>query len=105
MNPEQTLAHLKKLAAALTAKQLLGLGLVFVAVIGVVVTSAYWLSKPDYALLVADMDAETASSVVSKLKDSKVSYELGDGGRSVSVPVERLDELQGRLEPQVQPDG
>ena len=94
MNPEQLVTHFKKLAAALSAKQLLGLGAVFAAVVGVVVTSAYWLSKPDYALLVADMDSETASAVVSKLKESKVSYQLNDGGRSISVPIERVDELR-----------
>jgi flagellar M-ring protein FliF len=94
VNPEQLLLHLKKLAQSLSAKQLLGLGFVFVAVVGVVGTSAYWMSKPDYSLLVADMDAETASSVVGKLKDSKIKYELSDGGRSVSVPAERLDELR-----------
>ena len=94
MNPEQLVAHLKKLTQALSAKQLLGLGLVFLAVVGVVVTSAYWISTPDYTLLVADMDSETASAVVGKLKDSKISYQLGDGGRSVSVPAERLDELR-----------
>ncbi len=94
MNPEQLFNHLKKLASALSAKQLLGLGSVFVAVVGVVVTSAYWISKPDYALLVADMDAETASAVVGKLKEAKIQYQMGDGGRSVSVPAERLDELR-----------
>jgi len=94
VNPEQLLLHLKKLGQSLSAKQLLGLGFVFVAVVGVVGTSAYWMSKPDYSLLVADMDAETASSVVGKLKDAKIKYELSDGGRSVSVPAERLDELR-----------
>ena len=66
----------------------------FVAVVGVVVGSAYWLSQPQFTLLVADMDPETASSVVGKLKDAKVAYQLGDGGRTVSVPVERVDELR-----------
>ena len=94
MNPEQLFTHLKKLAQSLSAKQILGLAGVFVAVVAVVVSSAYWMSTPDYALLVGDMDSETASSVVGKLKESKVSYQLSDGGRSVSVPVEKLDELR-----------
>jgi flagellar M-ring protein FliF len=94
VNPEQLFLHLKKLVAALSAKQLLGLGLVFVAVVGVVAGSAYYISQPTYTLLVADMDAETANAVVSKLKDGKVPYELGDGGRTVSVPAERVDELR-----------
>src|SRR5262245_57279064 len=94
MNPEQLFQQLKKLATALSAKQLLGLGCVFVAVIGVVVGSGYYISQPTYTLLVADMDAETANAVVSKLREDKVEYQLGDGGRSVSVPVERADELR-----------
>lgn len=94
MNPEQLYTHLKKLVSTLTAKQLLGLAMVFIAAVAVVATSAYWLSAPQYTLLVADMDAETATSVVSKLKSDKVPYQLGDGGRSVSVPVERVDELR-----------
>jgi flagellar M-ring protein FliF len=91
---DQIFTHLKKLATSLSAKQLLGLGAVFIAVVGVVVGSAYWISAPTYSLLVADMDAETAASVVSTLKNDKVPYELGAGGRTVSVPAERVDELR-----------
>ncbi len=94
MNPEQLFTHLKKLAEALSAKQILGLVSVFAAVVVVFVTSAYWLSAPNYTLLVADMDSETASAVVAKLKAAKVPYELDAGGRSVRVPAERADELR-----------
>jgi flagellar M-ring protein FliF len=94
VNIEQLITHLKKLGSTLSAGQLAGLVVVFLAVVGVVVGSGYWISQPTYGLLVADMDAETATSVVGKLKDAKVPYQLGDGGRTVSVPVERLDELR-----------
>jgi flagellar M-ring protein FliF len=94
VNLEKTFAHLRKLAASLSPGQLAGLIGVFIAVVGVVIASAYWLSRPDYTLLVADMDAETASSVVSRLKTAKVQYELADGGRTVRVPSSRVDELR-----------
>jgi flagellar M-ring protein FliF len=94
VNIDQLLAHLKKLTSTLSTKQLVGLAAVFVAVVGVVVGSAYWISEPQYTLLVADMDAETAQSVISKLKTAKVPYQLGEGGRTISVPVERADELR-----------
>jgi flagellar M-ring protein FliF len=97
VNPEQLLTHLKTLGTALSAKQLLGLGAVFVAVLTVIVGSAYWINQSDYALLLTDMDGETASSVVDKLESSRVPYRLGDGGRSISVPVEHLDELRLEL--------
>jgi flagellar M-ring protein FliF len=94
VNLDQIIAHLKKLTTTLSAKQLVGLASVFIAVVAVVVGSAYWLATPSYTLLVGDMDAETAASVVGKLKAAKVPYQLSDGGRTVSVPVERADELR-----------
>ncbi len=94
MNIDQLFVHLKKLASTLTPRQIGGLVAVFVAVVVVVVGSAYWISAPQYTLLVADMDAETASSVVGRLKADNVPYRLGDGGRTVSVPAERVDELR-----------
>ena len=94
MNLEKTFAHLKKLTATLSGGQVAGLVTVFIAVVGVVIASAYWISQPSYQLLVSDMDAETASSVVSRLKSAKVQYQLADGGTSVRVPAERVDELR-----------
>lgn len=94
MNIEHLLAHLKKLGSSLSTKQLAGLAAVFLAVVGVVAGSAYWISAPEYTLLVSDMDAETAQSVISKLKTEKVQYQLNDGGRSISVPVDKAPELR-----------
>jgi flagellar M-ring protein FliF len=94
VNIDQLFAHLKKLSSTLTPRQIAGLVSVFVAVVAVVVGSAYWISAPQYTLLVADMDAETANSVVSRLKADNVPYQLGEGGRTVSVPAERVDELR-----------
>src|SRR5262252_1175995 len=70
------------------------LAVVFVAVVGVVVGSAYWMSAPTFTLLASDLDAESAAALVSHLKDVKVPYELTDGGRSIRVPAERADELR-----------
>lgn len=94
MNPDQLLAHFKQLAKTLGPKQTGLLAFVFVAVVGVVVGSAYWMSTPNYALLASDLDAESASALVSHLKDLKVPYEISDGGRTVRVPAERVDELR-----------
>ncbi|HWB28896.1 MAG TPA: flagellar basal-body MS-ring/collar protein FliF [Vicinamibacterales bacterium] len=94
MNIDQLISHLKKLTSTLSPRQLAGLAAVFVGVVAVVVGSAYWISAPQYTLLVADMDAETAQSVVGKLKTQKIQYQLSEDGRSVSVPVERAAELR-----------
>ena len=86
MNIEQFFARLKsRRTAALSGGQLMSLALAFLAVVGLTIGSAYWLNTPNYGVLFSDMDAESASSVVAKLKSEKVQYVLDDGGRRRSA--------------------
>jgi flagellar M-ring protein FliF len=94
VNPEQLLAHFKRLTSTLTARQIATLAAVFVAVVGVVAGSAYWVNAPAYVLLYSDLDAESAAAVTGRLKSQDVPYVLDDGGRTVRVPSERVDELR-----------
>lgn len=88
------LARLRAATAALSGGQLATLGLVFVAVVGLVVGSAYWVNVPTWAVLFSDMDAESAGGVVTRLKNDKVPYLLDEGGRTIRVPAARVDELR-----------
>ncbi|MDH4062959.1 MAG: flagellar basal-body MS-ring/collar protein FliF, partial [Acidobacteriota bacterium] len=94
MTPEQLFAHLKRLTQTLTPWQLATLAGVFIAVVGVVAGSAYWVSAPTYTLLYSDLDAESAGAVISQLKTQKISYVLDDGGRAIRVPADRVDDLR-----------
>ena len=97
MNPEQILEHLKKLTATLTPRQMATMAIAFVGVVGLVVGTAYWVNAPSYALLYSDLDAESANQVVTRLKNAKIQYVLDDGGRTVRVPVDKLDELRSHV--------
>lgn len=94
MNVEQFFAKLKGAASTLSAKQLVTLTIAFVAVVGLTIGSAYWINTPTYSVLFSDMDAESASSIVTRLKNDKVDYVLDDGGKTVRVPASRVDELR-----------
>jgi flagellar M-ring protein FliF len=94
MNIEQFLARLKAGAEALSGKQLATLSVAFLAVVSLTIGSAYWLNTPTYTVLFSDMDAESASSVVTKLKADKVAYLIDDGGKTIRVPATRVDELR-----------
>ena len=94
MNPEALFAKLRTASAALSRSQLITLGVAFVAVVGLVVGSAYWVNAPTYGILYTDLDPESAGQVVTKLKNDKVAYRLDDGGRTVRVETARLDELR-----------
>lgn len=97
MNPEQLLTQLKRMTSALSTGQLVTMAAVFVAVVGLVAGSAYWINVPTYALLYSDMDAEAASTIVTRLKNGDIPYQLDAGGRAVRVPVDRVDELRLEL--------
>ncbi|OYW04497.1 MAG: flagellar M-ring protein FliF, partial [Acidobacteria bacterium 37-65-4] len=94
MNLEQVFASFKKLTSALSTTQLISIAVAFFGVLAVLGASAYWINKPDFVLLADGLDPESASAVVAKLKAAKVSYELDNGGRSIRVPSERVDELR-----------
>ena len=59
------LERLKGITSNFTAAQLATIAGAFVLVVAIVAGSAWWLNKPDYALLFSDMDAESAAQVVS----------------------------------------
>lgn len=82
------------MTGALSTGQLVSMAAVFLAVVGLVVGSAYWINTPTYALLYSDMDAEAAADIVARLKNENIPYQLDGGGRSVRVPAERVDELR-----------
>lgn len=91
------LGRFRSLTASLTTTQLVSLGVTFTVVVTIVVGSAWWLNAPTYTLLFADMDAESAAQVVTRLKSMKTAYRLDEGGRAIRVRSDRIDELRLEL--------
>ena len=94
MNPQQLLAHAARLRANLSTGQLASLIAAFVAVVAVVVGSAYWANTPNYTVLYRDLDPESANAVVTRLKTANTPYQLVDNGTTLLVPATRVDELR-----------
>ena len=94
MNPDQLLAGLKKLVGSMSATQLASIGFALFALFAVMGGSIYWINKPDFVLLADDLSSESAQAVVTKLKAAKVAYELDNGGRSIRVPAEKVNEMR-----------
>src|SRR5688572_6319857 len=97
MDPQQLLTRFKSLGASLTPGQVASMVAAFLLVVGIMAGGTWWANSPSYALLYADMDAETASNMVTRLKTLKVPYSLDEGGRAIRVPVSRVDELRLEL--------
>jgi len=86
--------RLLALVKTLSVGQRVSLVASFVAVVALVAGAASWLNQESYVLLFSDLDAASASDVVSKLKALKVVPQLADGGRSIRVPERKVDELR-----------
>jgi flagellar M-ring protein FliF len=54
----------------------------------------YWGSRPQYQLLYAGLEPDAAGAVLEELRGAKVPYQLGDGGRSIFVPSEKVYDLR-----------
>lgn len=94
MDLAQIWARYKSLAFSLTRTQQITLAATFVGVVGLVGGAAYWLQAANYRLLFSDLEPEAAVEVVNRLKEQGVGYRLEDGGRTVRVDEDRLDELR-----------
>lgn len=94
MDPAQIWTRLRALAASLTRAQQLTLAAAFVGAIVLVGGTTLWLNSVEYRLLFSDLDAAAAADVVTRLKEQDVPYRIEDGGRTVRVAEDRLDEVR-----------
>lgn len=94
MDPKTLLERIKTLTTQLSPTQMVSIGMAFLVVVLLMVGSSYWLTSTDYMLLFADMEPEAANEVVARLKTQKIPYTLDQGGRSIRVPSNRVDELR-----------
>jgi flagellar M-ring protein FliF len=61
-------------------------------VVGLAIFGLMRMRGPDYGVLFANLAPDDASAVVTKLKDSKIPYQLTNGGTTISVPQESVYE-------------
>lgn len=74
-----------------TARILIGL-LGGALIVGLGIFASMRLRGPDYGVLFANLPADDASAVVTKLKDAKIPYQLTNGGTTILVPQENVYE-------------
>lgn len=81
----------------LTTGQKVSLAALAAAVVVGLALLVNFMNSPDYQLLYSSLSSEDANSVVAKLKEKKIPYKLGDGGTSIRIPVEKMDEVRLQL--------
>jgi flagellar M-ring protein FliF len=69
--------------------------LAIIGVVGVVVGAVAvgaWLLRPSYSPLFSGLSGTDASAIVEQLKGASVPYELADGGTTILVPEQDVDQ-------------
>lgn len=94
---DQMTQQARAMFGSLGQKRLVGIVLIFLAVVVGLVGTTYWASQPTWALLATDVDPEGMNGVVERLKTLKVPFSLDPGGRTVRVDAARVDELRMQL--------
>lgn len=78
----------------------------FVALAIVVGTfTAMIASKPRMAVLFSGLESEDAGAIAQKLNDEKVPYELSGDSRTISVPADKVYDMQMKMAVQGLPQG
>lgn len=78
----------------LTAAQVVAMFLLILSVGGFIFGLVYFMNRVEFQALYANVSPEDANAVVERLKEQKVPYRLEDGGRTVKVPADRVDEIR-----------
>jgi flagellar M-ring protein FliF len=86
--------QLKKLYAALSTPQKIGLGAVILFLAVALPLFTRWVHESNFKPLFTGMAPEDAGAIVAKLKETGTDYRLAENGTSVLVPADKVDEVR-----------
>jgi flagellar M-ring protein FliF len=66
-------------------------------VVGGFIALIYWVNRPDYQVLFANLDTADAARITQKLNEKKVLYQLKEGGSAILVPNDMVYQLRLEL--------
>lgn len=81
-----------------TAQRMLFFGLI-TAIVVFAGTLFYWALSPSYTLLFGSLKQDSAQKIVKKLDKQGIDYKLENGGGSIYVPSDKVDELRLDMAP------
>lgn len=75
-------------------RQLRLIGLILGVVTVLLVAGYYFFLRSDYAVLFSNVRPADASAIVAELERRQISHELRDGGATILVPADQVDQAQ-----------
>jgi len=103
MDPLQFFSNIGRTFGGLTATRKTSLVVVTLLVLAGIWGMVTVSNRTEYRVLFANLSAEDAGSIVDKLKEKKVPFEISKVGDTVSVPMTRLPNSGWRWQRQAFP--
>jgi flagellar M-ring protein FliF len=88
------MANIIEVFKAIPAGKKISFLITFGIVIGGFIALLAYTNRPDYQVLFSDLVPTDASKITEKLKESRVPYQLKDGGKTVMVPDDKVHQLR-----------
>jgi flagellar M-ring protein FliF len=85
-----TLEQLRRIWERLPGTQRVTIVMIGIAFVAIVVLVGSWASRTEYAVLYGNLAPEDAGAVTEELRSQNVPYKLGNGGRTVLVPNDKV---------------
>lgn len=94
------IAYLERIwrgVGALPGPRKMALAIVTVLIMASIMTFVYFTNQEDYRVLFSNLTGEDAASIVTKLKEKKIPYQISPSGETISVPSAQVSELRLEL--------
>jgi flagellar M-ring protein FliF len=85
-----TLEQLRRIWERLPGTQRATIVMIGIALVAIIIFVGTWASRTEYAVLYGNLDPEDAGAVTEELRSQNVAYKLGNGGRTVLVPNDKV---------------
>jgi flagellar M-ring protein FliF len=82
--------QLSKIWSRLPAAQRLFIVVIGVTLIAILILVGSWAGREEYGVLYANLEPDDAGAVVEQLQSQGIPYRLSNGGRTVTVPRDRV---------------
>lgn len=90
-------SQLTSLLKKLSLKQKAGIGVSIIISVVALIMLITWANQPTFGVLFSNLEAQDASKIIDKLKAQSVPYQIGDGGKALLVPKDKVYELRLQL--------
>lgn len=91
---KEILEQIAKAWESLTVRQRMSLVVSAALTVAAVGSIVWWARQPSWTVLYTGVDGKEAQQIVQELQANKVALRLSDGGTTIEVPYENVDEVR-----------